>query len=388
LGELLHFCKFSCDAAPNAAKRRRVEEAAGLRVSKKGQKVLDLLEPGEKQDLLCIGNAIVDFFAAADSEFAKRHGILKPAQHLECGPLAAAIGELGERSSICSGGGAANVAKIAAILGMKAAFIGAVGSDEWGRFFEEELRGAGVQPLLFPRKSPTGRCLILRLDKETVRVAAAPSASLELTREDVGKEDIRNAGVVVIDGFLMGRQDLVRHILDSANRSGTAVALDIGSPGIARERAHEILTYSRIYPLILFMNEAEAISFFRTLNERNDGGEAGEEGEFHEEMTDFFLGLTANELFPIVAVKRGKRGALVFAGGTVHRETTFAVKPRDSTGAGDAFCAAFLSAWIRDKTLGECAALGNKVAREVLAVSGTAVNRKKIAALGKPLGKA
>jgi sugar/nucleoside kinase (ribokinase family) len=346
---------------------------------------LDLLESGKKQELLCIGNAIVDFFAAADSKFARRHGILEPSQHLEYGPLAAAIGELGEKF-VCSGGGAANVAKIAAFLGIKAAFIGALGSDEWGRFFEGELRAAGVQPMLFSRRAPTGCCLTLRLEKDLVRVAAAPSAALELTREDVAEEEIRNAGVVVIDGFLMGRRELVRHILDSANRSGTAVALDLGSPRIAGERAHEILTYSRVYPLILFMNEAEAVTFFSAINERSEGP-AAEETEFDEEMTDFFLGLTANELFPIVAVKRGKRGAIVFAGGAVHRESTFAVKPRESTGAGDAFCAAFLSAWIRDKTMGECAALGNKVAREVLAAPGTGVNRKKIAALARLLGK-
>jgi sugar/nucleoside kinase (ribokinase family) len=166
------------------------------------------------------------------------------------------------------------------------------------------------------------------------------------------------------------------------------VALDLASPGIARERAHEILTYSRVYPLILFMNEVEAGAFFRALNAEKGGDDPGEEGEFDEEMTGFFRGLTANELFPIVAVKRGKRGALVFAGGGVHRESTFAIKPRDSTGAGDAFCAAFLSAWVRGKALGECAALGNRVAREVLAVPGTGVNRKKIAALGKLLNRA
>jgi sugar/nucleoside kinase (ribokinase family) len=334
--------------------------------------------------LLCIGNVMVDFFAPADRDFAGRYGIDLPVQHIEHGRLLAAIGELGETVS-CSGGGAANVAKIAALLGAGAGFIGARGDDELGRFFEKELRDAGVCPVFIPRKTPTGCCLVLRLGDGAVRVAASPGASLELGKGDIGEEDIRGAAVVVFDGYLMGRQDLVRHILDLANRYGTTVALDLSSALIARERAHEILTYCRVYPLILFMNEGEAKAFFHAIN----GGEDFEgEEEFDEEMTDFFLGLTANELFPIVAVKRGKRGALVFAGGSVHRESTFAVKPQDSTGAGDAFCAAFLSAWIRGKAPGECAALGNKVAREVLAVPGTGVNRKKIAALGKLLNKA
>jgi sugar/nucleoside kinase (ribokinase family) len=334
-------------------------------------------------NLLCVGNALVDFFADAEGEFARRYGIDKPVQHIEYADLMAAIGELPRKVS-CSGGGAANAAKIAALLGTAVSFIGAVGDDDLGRFFKKELEEAGVRPVLFSRKAPTGCCLALKLPDGTVRIGAAPAGALELGKEDIAEEEIRRAAVVVIDGYLMGRRDLVRHILDTANRWGTTVALDLSAAWIARERAHEILTYSRVYPLILFMNEAEARAFFQAINQREtfDAGISGEE-EIGEEMTDFFLGLTANELFPIVAVKQGKRGAMIFAGGTVRREKAFAVKPRDSVGAGDAFCAAFLSAWIRDKTPGECAALGNRVAREVLAAHGTGVDRKKIAALGK-----
>jgi sugar/nucleoside kinase (ribokinase family) len=339
-------------------------------------------------NLLCVGNALVDFFAPADEDFVRRHGIDEPVQHVEPGRLKKALGELPDKVP-CSGGGAANVAKIAALLGTSVCFIGAVGDDEPGRFFEKELREAGASLLLRSRKAPTGCCLVLRLPGDKVRIAAAPAAALELDKTDIGEDAIRRSGVVVIDGYLMGRQDLVRHILDTANRCGTTVALDLSSMVIAREKAHEILTYSRVYPLILFMNEGEAEEFFRAISKREgpEGGAVGEDQELGEEMADFFRALTANELFPIVVIKRGKRGAMVFAGGTVHRESTFAVKPQDSIGAGDAFCAAFLSAWIRGRPLGECAVMGNKVAREVLAVPGTGVNHKRITALGKLLQK-
>ncbi|MDR0730023.1 MAG: adenosine kinase [Treponema sp.] len=335
-------------------------------------------------NLFCIGNVMVDYYAASNVEFARRYGIDSPVQHIEHDRLVAAIGELPDRVP-CSGGGAANVAKIAALMGTGVRFIGARGTDEPGRFFEKELEEAGVCLNLLPRETPTGCCLVLKLG-DTVRIAAAPAAALELGVEDIDADDIRSAAVVVIDGYLMSRQDLVRHILERANHSGTMVALDLSSVQIARERAHEILTYSRVYPLILFMNEEEAGVFFRTISSQ-DGVESDGEEEIGKEMTDFFRGLTANELFPIVVIKRGKRGATVFAGGRIHRESAFAVNPRDSTGAGDAFCAAFLSAWIRGKTPGECASLGNKVAREVLAAPGTTVNRKRIAALGKLLNK-
>ncbi|MDR3191454.1 MAG: PfkB family carbohydrate kinase [Treponema sp.] len=355
----------------------------------------------ESAGLLCIGNVIVDFFARGDRDFARRHGIDQSVQHLEYEALAAALRELPDKFS-CSGGGAANVAKIAGLLGMEVCFMGAAGRspdsgglDERGRFFEAELSAAGVKTRLFPRNVPTGCCLILKLGEEgksrgsageeETRIAAAPSAALKLDRQDIREEDIRRAGVVVIDGYLMERQDLVRQVLDLANRSGTAVALDLSSAAIARARAHEIVTYGRIYPLILFMNEDESTAFYETLSNREIGEGAEELEYFTEDMYRFFLGLTVNEIFPIVVVKRGKWGAVVFAGGNTLKSRTFAVHPHDSTGAGDAFCAAFVSAWLRGMPLLKCADLGNKTARLVLEAPGAQIAQKKLKGLRKIL---
>jgi sugar/nucleoside kinase (ribokinase family) len=384
-----------------------------------------LLEIEKSTGLLCIGNVIVDFFAQGDRDFARRHGIDEPVQHLEHGALMAALRELPEKFS-CSGGGAANVAKIAGLLGMDVRFIGAAGRaavlaagdpktaarppapaggpgewrgglDEEGRLFEGELSAAGVKTSLFLRNAPTGCCLMLKLEGKPrggwggegeTRIAASPSASLELRVEDIREEDIRRAGVAVIDGYLTERRELVRHILDLANRNGTTVVLDLSSSAIAQARAHEILTYSRIYPLILFMNEGESLVFYKTLNNRKilEEDRSCEKGEsFTEDMHRFFLGLTANELFPIVVIKRGKWGALVFAGGSTLKSRAFAVSPRDSTGAGDAFCAAFISAWIRNMPLSKCADLGNKIARLVLEAPGTRIEWKKLKGLRKIL---
>jgi len=98
--------------------------------------------------------------------------------------------------------------------------------------------------------------------------------------------------------------------------------------------------------------------------------------------------ITDGELFPIIVIKLGGRGAIVVAGGNVYREETFTVAtPKNTVGAGDAFCAAFISAWIRDKSLSECAALGNKVAREILEVPGTHIKSGKLKSFAKILQK-
>jgi sugar/nucleoside kinase (ribokinase family) len=295
----------------------------------------------------------------------------------------------------CSGGGAANAAKIAGLLGIGAGFIGVAGAgkggpDHFGGLFREDLLKAGVLPLLRLADKPTGIFLLIEMAGGTQRVAAAPSAALELRAEDVGAEELRNARVAVVDGYILERRDLVRHILDLADRFGTVTALDLGSPELAESRAPDVAAYIREYQIILFMNEDEAKAFYRALKGVPPGEdkkeEAPEEG-LSRSMTGFFKGLTAEGFFPIIAVKLGKRGSLVFAGGGIYRAGTLPALPLEGTGAGDAYCGAFLAAWLRDKPLGFCADFGNRVAREVLNVPGTKVDRERLRQFAKMLDR-
>jgi sugar/nucleoside kinase (ribokinase family) len=300
--------------------------------------------------------------------------------------------------SICSGGGAANVAKIAGLLGLETAFVGAVGAistvgdgalgavqeklyDQFGRLFDEQLSEAGVRSILKEKSSPTGICLMLQMTDGELKIAASPSAALELDIEDIDEDLMRKARAVVLDGFMLERRPLVQHILTLANNYGTPVALDLSTTGLASDKALEILTYTRVYPLILFMNEDEAKAFYRVLN-RTIQPEPEKPG-LSNELIDLFTAFTANDIFPVLTVKLGIRGAIVFAGGHAFREETIPVMPLETTGAGDAFCAAFLAAWIRDKSAAECAAWGNKAAREVLDVKGVQPDPKALKQLGK-----
>jgi sugar/nucleoside kinase (ribokinase family) len=62
------------------------------------------------------------------------------------------------------------------------------------------------------------------------------------------------------------------------------------------------------------------------------------------------------ERYPVVALKLGSAGALVAAADG--RRVPVAAQPAqvvDSTGAGDAFCAGFITPWVRGGGLEECA---------------------------------
>jgi sugar/nucleoside kinase (ribokinase family) len=348
-------------------------------------------------ELLCIGNAMVDVFARADTAVMDRLGLTEPVQHISSEKAEEILRKLGGVNpgrktaglTAASGGGAANVAKIAALLGIPAAFLGRVGEDPLAGIFRRDLQTAGAAPILFPGTGKTGVCIILTDSRGETRIAASPGAARELTEDDVTEESVQNAEAIVLDGYVLDRRPLVRRVLELADKNGVPVALDVASVFQVKEKAEEILHYSRNYPLILFMNEDEAIAFYNSLRKTGDDYGSWGEGEKADwiirEICPVFKNITAGELFPIIAVKLGGRGAVIVAGGAVYRAKTFAVVPRNNTGAGDAFCAAFLAGWIRHKSLTDCAALGNRAAREILEVPGTRIDGQKLAHITKTL---
>ncbi|MCL2443249.1 MAG: PfkB family carbohydrate kinase, partial [Treponema sp.] len=289
-----------------------------------------------------------------------------------------------------SGGGAANVAKIASLLGMNAAFSGCVGQDDLAGIFEEQITNAGVRAMLINTNEKTGLCFACNINGET-RFAACPGAALKLDESNVAEDLIGSSEVVVLDGYILDRRPLVQHILLKASRQGIPVALDAASIFQVKAKAEEILTYSRSFPLFIFMNADETLAFYNTVRKSKDEeinlSEKEKEVIILRDICPMLKIITDGELFPIIVVKLGGRGALVVAGGNVYREETFTITPRDTVGAGDAFCAAFISAWIRGKSLSECAVLGNKVAREILEVPGTNINSAKLKKFAKILQK-
>jgi len=344
-------------------------------------------------ELLCIGNPIVDVFVKLDKDLAAQYGIVDPVQHIEMEQIETLLqNPLFNffHAVKSSGGGAANVAKIAAMLGMKAAFTGCTGNDDHAKFFEREITGAGVKTFLVKSNQKTGLCIACNVGGE-IRFAANPAAALELTEASVSEEMIGSAEVVVLDGYILDRRPLVQHILLKASRRGIPVALDAASVFQVKRKAEEILTYARNFPLFVFMNADEAIAFFNTIRKTRDEDPVLQEKEKEQfilrDVCPMLKIITDGEIFPIMVVKLGGRGAVVVAGGNVYHEETFTVIPRNTVGAGDAFCAAFISAWIRGKSISECAVLGNKVAREILEVPGTHIRSGKLRKFAKILKK-
>jgi len=347
-------------------------------------------------ELLCFGNAMVDVFASVDPVWLDGLGITEAVQHIPMDLAQRILGELVLASDtvMSSGGSAANVAKIAAMLDTESAFIGCIGAsaagDNLAATFKNDLEAAGVAPLLSAGNDKTGLCFAFHCGGST-RIAASPGAALEFSEEDVPAELIPQAEAIVLDGYMLDRRPLVQRIMGLASRHGIPIALDAASVFQIKEKTEDILQYSRNYPLIVFMNADEAIVFFNNIRKSRDSHETYSEREKEtlilKEICPVLKCITEGEIFPIIVIKLGGKGAVVLAGGNIYREETFTIIPHNTVGAGDAFCAAFLSAWIRRRSIQECAALGNRVAREILLVPGTNIEKGKLKSFAKQLRK-
>ena len=363
----------------------------------------------QNPELLCFGNAIIDVFCTADAARLDELGIAEPVQHISRDKAQQLLDEFGGNNAVLSSGGAAaNVAKISAMLGIDAAFSGCTGdeaTDKQAGFFRQELLDAGIVPLLGRSKERTGLCFVFTIThagkkelsvrhEPEIRIAASPGAALDFNETFVREDLVIGAEALVLDGYMLERRALIQHILQLASHKGIPIAIDAASVFQIREKTADILQYSRNYPLIVFMNADESIVFYQTI--KKTGATLASLGiETEREKETFILKeicpvlkyITEGDIFPVIVIKLGGRGAVVLAGGNIYREETFAIIPRNTVGAGDAFCAAFLSAWIRGKSIRECAALGNKVARVILEVPGTSIKREKLKPFAKLLKK-
>ena len=337
----------------------------------------------EAIELVGVGNALVDVVAFSDEDIAGLLGLHpNKAVHVDPQRFAELLVAL-PAPSLSAGGGAANTVKTASLLGIRSAFVGRIGSkarggsDRFADLFEKEMKGAGVETMLTRGREPTGGCLTLRGSDGSFAVAASPSAALGLDANDIPEELIRKAKALVLDGYVLGREKLVERTIGIAERFGTAIALDVGSESIAAAFAPFIARLSRESSLILFMNEAEAMAFSGSLRSAKDFD--------LDDVFDHLGSLTEAGPFPVIVVKRGPLGAVAFAGGSRYAASVRAVVPKDETGAGDTFAAGFLSAWIRDKPIAECADFGNRVAREAVSVPGTRISPSVLRRLAKSL---
>jgi sugar/nucleoside kinase (ribokinase family) len=259
--------------------------------------------------------------------------VVAPARRLETGT------DVPGRITLVQGGSAANTARWLARLGARAALVTAVGRDPAGRVLLDAVAADGVR-LHATRVTGarTGRIgVVVAPDGERSFVADRAAA------DGLAPDDLREAWFDGADALHLPAYSLLgtplglagRRAVQLARPRGAAVSLDLASIGPllanGRRAARELIAGVR--PDLLFATRAEAKALL-------GGG-----------PVDGLL-----EFAAVAVVKRGAKGATVLArDGDARLRFEVATTPlaaADTTGAGDAFDAGFLVAWLTARAAG------------------------------------
>ncbi|UIO98570.1 carbohydrate kinase family protein [Halobaculum sp. CBA1158] len=218
------------------------------------------------------------------------------------------------------GGSAANVAAALAGLDAEASLFGSVGDDESGLLARRELTEAGVTAHLVEVDGETAvKYLIVDADGE-VMVLSNEGANEAFTADDLP------AGVLTTDTDLIHLTNQPPAVAAAlARRAREVGALVSFAPG----RRFADRDFSATLPLsdLIFCNRREAAAL---LDEDGDGG----------------TGVAALHEDAALVVTHGAAGSEVRdrGAGRTYTHDGFATDAVDTTGAGDAFAAGFLSA--------------------------------------------
>ena len=315
--------------------------------------------------IIAIGNALMDIFAFVGAELPESLGYkAETLSHLEAGRLDELISKL-DKPAMLAGGGAANTARAASLLGIGCSFVGTVGDDALGREYRRELEKSGIRGLLTVSARPTGVfCALIHPDGGRTILVAPGAAPL------VGEErldfDRRRGDILYIDGFSLAGNRLLEEEGAKARAAGMLVAIDLGSKLLVQTHREALLEDIREYCDFVFANEDEFLSL---------GGSSIEETCRY--LSDFDCSFV---------VKKGERGAVFCRGGVRVESPVRAQEPLDETGAGDAFAAGYLAGFSRGFAPELCLRLGNRLAEEAIAVPGLALPSERIRHLRSSFG--
>ncbi len=303
-------------------------------------------------DILGIGNAIVDVVAPVGEAFITRHDMRKGSMTLIDAQRAEQIYAAMPPGQESSGGSAANTCAVAAGLGARAAYLGRVADDQLGAVFRHDIAAAGVH---FPTPplvggAPTARCLILVTPDAQRTMNTYLGACVSFGPDEVDADAVAAASVVYLEGYLFDEsaaQAAFRHAAALAHAAGRQVALTLSDSFCVDRHRAAFRALVRSHIDILFANEAELCSLYEC-----------------SELADA-LGLARREV-ALAAVTRSEQGSIVIRGEETAEVPAAPATVIDTTGAGDAYAAGFLTALTAGRSLAACARLGSLAAAEVI----------------------
>jgi len=146
-------------------------------------------------------------------------------------------------------GGAANVARNAAVLGAHVALVGVVGDDEPGRSIEALARAVGIDCGLVrdPELPTTIKLRVIGRQQQLLRIdfEQAPGAQALARKLEAVRARLADAQVLVLSDYDKGSLSEIELLIADARAAGTDVIVDPKGDDYARYRGVTMLTPNR-----------------------------------------------------------------------------------------------------------------------------------------------
>jgi fructokinase len=303
-------------------------------------------------DILGIGNAMVDVVAQVDNSFLSRHDMLKGTMILVDAEQADAVYAAMPPGEESSGGSAGNTCAVAAALGARVAYLGKVAMDQLGAVFRHDISAAGVH---FPSApliggAPTARCLVLVTPDGQRTMNTYLGACVSFGEADVDETLVADSAITYLEGYLFdppAAQAAFRRAAATAHAAGRQVALSLSDAFcVDRHRAAFRDLVTRDVD-VLFANEAEITSLY-------------------EENTFDAAAEAARRDVALAVLTRSEAGSVILRGTETVEVAAEPTRVLDTTGAGDAYAAGFLTGLTAGRSLPVCGRMGAIAAAEVI----------------------
>ena len=236
--------------------------------------------------------------------------------------------------TFATGGNASNVATTLARQGLHVSYVWTLGNDPASETVIQSLDHEGVDTSHVVRRDEyqAGYSTILIATNGERTILNHRGVSTDASARDLDLSILDDADWVYPSSLALGGIDLMRVIVDAAEKRGVKVMLNPAGPELAEPAKLKALLES---VEILCVNKEEMQMLV--------------EGETLEELVRHAL-----HYVPVAIISDGPNGVIASDGKTIVRAGMYEdVKVVDRTGAGDAFASGFLSQWSQGKSLRE-----------------------------------
>jgi len=311
--------------------------------------------------ILGIGNALVDVMTIVPDDtcltrFSLPKGSMTMVDAVRSGEIKQAINDL--KKTLASGGSAGNTIYGLGVMGVHSSFIGKVGRDEFGNFYEKDMVDAGLTPVLMRApQSPTGTAVALVTPDSERTFATHLGAATELSADELNLNYFKGYNILYVEGYLIYNLPLVEKAFQIAKENRMCIALDLASFNVVNEKLPDFDRLVTEYVDIVFANEEEARAFT---------------GLGPVEALE-----AISAKCKIAVVKTGPDGSWIKRENEIIKVDALKVRAVDTTGAGDLYAAGFLYGFSHGFSLDKCGLFGSILAGKVIEVIGARMPDEK-----------